>query len=235
MFAQYPRRREPELMDAPDLDAGLHRAALSGLARINLFSASAGILWPALKELQVRLNRPIRVLDIATGGGDVPISLWSRARHAGIALVLDGCDISPTAIDCASRRAAVAGADARFFHLDVLHDPIPDGYDALVCSLFLHHLDERDALQVLHRMGQAAKSLVLINDLARSRTGLVLAHVATRLLSRSPIVHTDGPRSVNAAFTPEEICRLAAQAGLHGATVARRWPCRFLLSWERDG
>ena len=71
------------------------------------------------------------------------------------------------------------------------------------------------------------------NDLARGWTGLTLAHVGLRLLTRSPVVHFDGPRSVEGAFTPAEALALAAKAGLKGATVARRWPCRFLLTWER--
>jgi hypothetical protein len=30
-----------------------------------------------------------------------------------------------------------------------------------------------------------------------------------------------------------EALDLAQRAGLQGATVSRRWPCRYLLSWER--
>jgi 2-polyprenyl-3-methyl-5-hydroxy-6-metoxy-1,4-benzoquinol methylase len=234
MFARLPRCREQEIMDQPGLLPSRHRAALAGLARINRLSASAGIVWPRLRALSKRVNgQPVRVLDIASGGGDVPIRVWQRAQRAGMTFEIDGCDISPTAIEYAARQAAAAGAAVRFFSLDAVHDSIPDGYDALMCSLFLHHLDEPDALELLRRMGEAARHLVVVNDLSRSRTGLFLAHVATRLLTRSAVVHTDGPLSVHAAFTPAEALALAERAGLHGATVSRRWPCRFLLTWER--
>src|SRR5438128_111546 len=56
---------------------------------------------------------------------------------------------------------------------------------------------------------------------------------ARSLWSRSEVVHVDGPRSVEGAYTPEEALELAKRAGLRGATVRRSWPCRFLLSWER--
>ena len=75
--------------------------------------------------------------------------------------------------------------------------------------------------------------LVLVNDLERGLAGLTLAHLGTRLLSRSDVVHTDGPLSVRAAFTVPEVRALAAAAGLTGAVVVRRWPCRFLLTWTR--
>src|SRR5262249_38607158 len=94
-------------------------------------------------------------------------------------------------------------------------------------------LDEAQAVPFLRRAGAAARRLVLVNDLRRSLAGLLAAYAATRLLTTSPVVHTDGPLSVRAAFTLPEVRELAWQAGLDGATVVRRWPFRFLLMWER--
>jgi hypothetical protein len=102
-----------------------------------------------------------------------------------------------------------------------------------MCSLFLHHLDEVQAVAFLAWLREAARELVLVNDLERGWAGLVLAHLGTRLLSTSGVVHTDGPRSVEAAFTPAEALALAEKAGLAGARVGRRWPFRYLLSWRR--
>ena len=74
---------------------------------------------------------------------------------------------------------------------------------------------------------------VLINDLIRSRVGYLLAYFGTRLLSRSRLVHVDGPLSVAAALTCSEALRLADRAGLKGASLSRHWPERFLLSWRK--
>lgn len=229
-----PRRREPEVMDQPDLDEQRHVEALRGLARINVVSASAGILWPAIAKLaRASMPAPLRVLDIATGAGDVPIRLARRARRAGLPMSISGCDISPTAIAFATERARAADAPVRFFRLDLFAEPIPEPVDVVTCSLFLHHLDEPKAELLLRKMAASARC-VLVNDLARSRRGLWLAHAATRLLSRSPVVRIDGPRSVVAAYTPAEALELARRAGMQNATVSRRWPCRYLLSWMRD-
>jgi 2-polyprenyl-3-methyl-5-hydroxy-6-metoxy-1,4-benzoquinol methylase len=235
------RRRRPELLDQPGLAPARHAHALRGLARINLLSGSARILWPPLLALGERLRPgPLRLLDVATGAGDVPIRLWRRARAAGLDWQISGCDLSPVAVDHARERAARGGAAVTFFTHDALNGPPLTGYDAVTCSLFLHHLDDEDAVRLLRRMaglGDAPPSsgphLVLVNDLARSLTGWALAYVGTRLLSTSGVVHTDGPLSVEGAYTPEEARALAERAGLHGARVVRRWPCRFLLSWSR--
>ncbi|HYT93306.1 MAG TPA: methyltransferase domain-containing protein [Gemmataceae bacterium] len=227
------RRREPEIMDQPGLDPRRHVEALRGLERINRFSGSARILWPAILELARSSAAPLRLLDVATGGGDVPLRLWQRAQKAGIALGVDGCDRSTCAIDHARANAVRLGADVRFFEWDALSGPLPDGYDIIVSSLFLHHLDEEQAIDLLRRMAAAARRLVLINDLERSVGGLLLAYIGTRLLSASPVVHVDGPLSVSGAFTCREALTLARTAGLEGTTVQRRWPFRFLLTWRR--
>jgi hypothetical protein len=232
------RRRRPEIMDQPDLDRVDHERALGGLARINLLSGSAGILWPALKALGREMSPArLRILDVATGAGDVPIRLWQKARRAGLDCAIDGCDVSPVAVEHARRRAAEAGVGVQFFVRDVMQGPAITGYDAVTCSLFLHHLDEEQARDLLGRMAglqeKDAARLVLVNDLVRGVAGLVLAYLATRLLSSSHVVHVDGPRSVEGAFTVAEARSLAEQAGLRGATVRRRWPCRYLLAWRR--
>jgi len=73
---------------------------------------------------------------------------------------------------------------------------------------------------------------VIVDDLIRSRLGYALAWAGTRLLSRSWVVHTDGPLSVRAAFTPEELLRLAERASLSGAALQRFWPERQRLIWS---
>jgi 2-polyprenyl-3-methyl-5-hydroxy-6-metoxy-1,4-benzoquinol methylase len=234
MLAIWPRTRVPEIMDQPGLPASRHETALRGLARINFLSASAGILWrPLAADIQQCRDRPYRVLDIACGGGDVTIRLWQHAQRRGMKVQIDACDVSETAIRFASRQSEIAGAEIRFFRLDVFQDPILDEYDAVVCSLFLHHLDDEEAIELLRVMAAASKSLVLVNDLARSRRGYWLARFATKLFTRSDVVRFDGPVSVLAAYTPEEALALADRAGLAAATVDRRWPCRFLLTWKR--
>jgi 2-polyprenyl-3-methyl-5-hydroxy-6-metoxy-1,4-benzoquinol methylase len=228
------RERIPELMDDPGLNSLEHRLALQGLARLNRFSGSTEVLWkPLVKFARGRPGQTIRVLDVATGSGDVPIGLWRKAKAAGIPLVAAGCDISPTAVKAAAIEAAEAGAPVTFFVHDALREPLPTGYDVVACSLFLHHLSRDDAVSLLRRMAEAAGSLVLVNDLARSRFNYLAVWLACRALSRSRVVRYDGPASVRSAFAPPEAMRLAQEAGLSAARVQVRFPCRYLLQWTK--
>lgn len=228
------RDLQPELIDQADLDARRHRDALVGLARINFFSGSSGILWPPIRELICGdPQRSWRLLDVGAGAGDLPIALWRKARRAGIRLEVEGCDKSSRAVEHARRRAELAQVPAKFFQCDALTTPLPGGFDIVISSLFLHHLDEAGAIELLRRKAAAAGSLMLVNDLERSWAGFTLAYWGVRLLTRCDVVHVDGPQSVAGAFRLDEVRGLCRAAGLEGFTLARRWPCRYLLAWKR--
>jgi SAM-dependent methyltransferase len=228
------RHRQAEWMDQPGLNAQEHARALRGLARINQISRSAAVLWPKIARVaHARGGGTVRVLDLASGGGDVAIALARWAARLACDLRMEGCDLSPEAVRFAQKQARRRRAPIRFFQLDALRDPLPDGYDIVMCSLFLHHLAEPDAVGLLRKMAAAAGSLVLVDDLIRSRRGYGLAWLGCRILSGSPVVHHDGPVSVSAAFTVSEARALAERAGLRGAVVTRHWPERFLLAWSR--
>ncbi|QDT90054.1 hypothetical protein Pan161_16880 [Gimesia algae] len=222
-------------MDQPGLSEGEHSHALAGLGRINWWSRSDAIVWPVILELaRRRTGKPLQILDIASGGGDVALSIAARAKRAGISVEVDGCDISPFAVKYATQQASNRGQEqVRFFECDVLSESLDKQYDVVMCSLFLHHLDEEPAQQLLKIMSQSTRQLMLVNDLRRSRAGYGLAWTACRLLTRSSVVHTDGPLSVAGAFTVNEITELAGQAGLSGFQVTRHWPQRWLLKWSR--
>jgi 2-polyprenyl-3-methyl-5-hydroxy-6-metoxy-1,4-benzoquinol methylase len=220
-------------MDDPALAPASHAAALAGLARINRISRSVNMIWRPIRALaRAQGLREVSVLDVATASGDVPVGLYRRAQRDGLALRAAGIDRSPTAIGLARERAHRAGAAADFQVRDALGQPLPEGFDVVTCSLFLHHLAGDDAVRLLRAMAAAARQLVVVSDLARSSAGYAAAWVGTRVLTRSSIVHTDGPLSVRAAFTPAEAAALALRAGLHGAIVRPRYPFRWLLTWS---
>jgi 2-polyprenyl-3-methyl-5-hydroxy-6-metoxy-1,4-benzoquinol methylase len=232
-------------MDDPSLATADHLHALSALARINAFSGTAGQLAAAIQRLTADSrppDRPLEVVDIACGGGDVTMALARRlarlnAKRGRAAATITGIDVSPRAVDHAMAKAAQApitpGAEVAFAVRDVVADGCP-ACDVAVSSLFLHHLDDPDALRVLAALGAAARIGVVVSDLLRSRAGLVLAMVGTTVLSRSRVARVDGPLSVRAARTLSEYRYLFDRAGLHGAVIRRAWPERAVITWRRE-
>lgn len=229
------RRLESELMDEPGLDAVLHREALRGLQTVNALSGTGSHLWRALSRMATQTNRrPLTILDLACGGGDVDIHLARLAKRQGVSLSICGWDKSLTAIECARLRAEEAGLDNLVFEQrDALRDDVAEPFDIALCTLFLHHLSHDDGLCLLQKMRDAARLAVFVDDLRRTRRGYALAWLGCHLLTRSPIVRVDGPMSVKAAYTVVEARQLASQAGLDGAVITTHWPQRFLLQWVR--
>ena len=252
-----PQSRQPELMDDPSLPAADHFRALDALSRINALSLTAAQIAAAVGRLLDSAGRrtddprPVEIVDVACGGGDVTAAVGRRiARRAGGfgrgPVHVTGLDVSPRALDHARRHARVAASPAvtdtvspavtdtvSFAVRDVVTDGCP-ACDIAICSLFLHHLDDAAAVRVLTAMAAAARVGLIVSDLVRSRTGLVLARLGTLVLSGSRVARVDGPLSVRAARTPAEYRRLLDHAGLRSATVQRIWPERVLIAWARD-
>ena len=118
--------------------------------------------------------------------------------------------------------------------MDALHGSIPPRFDIAICSLFLHHLTDQEIILFFKTLLHSSVKIFVFCDLKRSKRGLMLGFLASRLFSRSHVVHFDAPQSVRAAFTPAEILNLAQQAGLQGATVQSVWPMRYALTWIRS-
>jgi 2-polyprenyl-3-methyl-5-hydroxy-6-metoxy-1,4-benzoquinol methylase len=230
------RERVAELMDDPTLDHAEHEKALQGLARLNSASGAVWALWRPIRRLANLLGRrELRVLDIATGSADNPIALWQLAKRAGYDLRIDGCDISELALECSRRAAAEVGAPCEFFMANAVTDELPlNQYDVVMTSLFTHHLGRTEVVSLLRRMSAGAKHLVLVDDLVRSYPNLLMVSLATRVLSRSPIVHFDGPASVRNSFTTHEMSEMAAEAGLINGRVHEHFPCRMLFECQTN-
>jgi hypothetical protein len=164
----------------------------------------------------------------------VPLALLARARAAGRPLRATALDRSATALAHAAQRAAAAGLPLAVVQGDALAPGgLPLRADVVTSSLFLHHLAEDEAVAFLRAAAAAARRLLLVADLRRGAAGLALAWSASRLATRSAVVHADAPASVRNAFTLEEVAALAERAGLAGARVVRRFPQRLLLVWRR--
>jgi 2-polyprenyl-3-methyl-5-hydroxy-6-metoxy-1,4-benzoquinol methylase len=220
-------------MDDPGLPEGDHVAALRGLARLNRAAFAHRIAWPSIQRVAASAARDGRtavVLDAACGSADAAVALAARAQRAGLRIRWRACDISPRALEVAGRAARSAGVALETCTADAVAGTLPAGNDLVTCSLFLHHLDRDDAVRALAAMRAAAASGAVV-DLDRTAAGLALAWAASRLLTRSPVVHLDATASVRAAWTPEEALAMARDAGIERPRVDRAWPQRWLLRW----
>ena len=221
-------------MDAPDLPAPRLIETLKGLRLVNAVTQSSRLMWPDLAAAAKRYpGETLRVLDVACGGGDVLLTLARWAQRASLDVELAGCDASEEAVSYANESAARVGARSNFFALTVGRDPLPEGYHMIMSTLFLHHLDEGDAIGFLREGAAKARDRLVVQDLLRSRLSYWFARAGTRLLLLNDICRLDGRTSVEGAFTRAEASELAKAAGLENAEIVPRFPFRYLIRWVR--
>ena len=212
MIWSWPRETEAEeIMERPDLPRSELRHALVVLGRLNK-------LFLSRRMLAARV-RPGRVLDVATGGGDIPEYL----RRRGIARVATGIERSKDVVTLA--RELSPGVDLAC--ADALRMPFADhAFDTATAHLFFHHLNDDECVAVLREMSRVARRVVVL-DLERSRV-LYLFLSVVLLFSGNAITRHDGPLSVRRSWKKSEVRQLAERAGMR-ATVSSAGPCRWVL------
>ncbi|MFM1802541.1 MAG: hypothetical protein RJA81_1893 [Planctomycetota bacterium] len=220
-------------MDDPTLHHDSHDSALRALGRINRISRSLErIIKTVQKKATSIKSSHLKVLDIASGGGDLALGLSKYAKHHGLSWEVHGADISQHAVDYANEKARELQVNTEFFRLDAVNQPLPSDYDVIMSHLFIHHLSEEEVSKLFENMGRSVRQLILIDDLIRSNTGYWMAWMGCRLVTRSKVVHHDGPASVKSAFRIQEIAQIANQSGLLNHQITKHWPERFMMTWS---
>lgn len=160
------------------------------------------------------------VLDVGCGPGDIPLRL--ARRFPG--LRVDGLDgasaMLALARDALAREPSVCER-VHFIEGDVAAAPVSDAaYDAVISNSLLHHLHDPARLwQLVKRVARPGAG-VLVMDLYRPDSRERAADiVATYSAGEPEVLRRDFFNSLLAAFTPEEIGRQLADAGLHSLSV----------------
>src|SRR3954447_5143833 len=206
----------PELLDGDLLDRDALVANLRDLARINRWTGGTRLSQRAIAALD-RSNPVATVLDVGTGGADIPVALLAAARSAGRPLSITATDSRTEVLDAArvARAALDRIADLTLSIADGRALPFPDGsFDVAHASLVLHHLDPADAVAFLRELRRVARDGIVVNDLLRGRLawggGWLLVHPP----ATSRVTPHDGPLSVRRAYTRLELDELVTAAGL---------------------
>ncbi len=211
-----------ELLDAPAPPSDLE-ASLRDVARLNRFFGGARMIRAQVARLLdgIPADRTVTILDVGTGGADLPIALVRWARGSGRRIRMLALDRNDQVLAIA-RRFAAQYPEIVFLHGDGRRLPMKtNAVDVALVSLTLHHLEPSEAVSLLAELHRAARIGFVVNDLIRSRPAYWLVWLATRLFTRSRMSRHDGPLSVLRAYTPVEILELARRASLAGIRIFR--------------
>lgn len=203
-------------MDAPGHSPRVIAENLVDLRRVNWLLGGIRLTWHSLQRLlaSVSTGSPVRVLDVASGAADIPAAVAQRLRSGGHSPFVVASDINEDILR-AARAHNSAATGMVYLAADATRLPFTDGaFDAVTCSLALHHMLPGEAIAMLAEMRRCAARGIVVNDIVRSWLTYYGAIIATRLGSRNALTLHDGPLSARRAFTTAEMQQLARSAGL---------------------
>jgi SAM-dependent methyltransferase len=227
------RQREPEWMDAEDVDRGELRRSLAFIRRINALLGYTRATLHHLERFSAgwKPGERVDVVDLATGSADVPLAIVRWGRRSGLDVRVVGVDRHDKTVQ-AAREATAHEPRIRIVQGDALRLPFDAGsFDYAVCSMFLHHLSDDEAEAVLRVMGELSRRGIIAADLLRHRRAY--AWISLFTLFANPIVRHDARVSVRQAFSKAEVLALRERAGLGFATYHRHFGHRFALAGEK--
>ena len=229
------RSGQTEWMDDPDVDTADLARCLDDLATVNTVTLARP---PTLAFLRrIARTQPegatLSVLDVGYGDGDMlrRIARWGDRR--GLALRLDGVDLSPASA-IAARRRTPPGMTILYRTGDVFDEP-PGSVDVVISSLLTHHLGDEQVVRFLRWMERTARRGWFVNDLHRHPVAYYGFSALSRAAGWHKIVQHDGPISVARSFQRKDWTRLLRAAGVEQVAQVRwHFPFRYCVSRIRE-
>ncbi len=201
----------PELMDRPQLVTAELERDLANLRSLNRWFGSHRLVRHFLRRW-LQPNRAARILDVATGSGDIPRLIVDYARECRVPVVIDAIDRQASTIEIA-RRLSVDYLEINFVQADLFEWNLAKPYDVVLCSLALHHFSDADAVRALRKCRELSRESVLVTDLRRARWLSFAVYLITAIFYRERMTKIDARLSAARAFSFREMRELAERAG----------------------
>ncbi len=230
------RERDPgahELMDDADCDPVTLARTFDRFAIVNAVVSDQRSLYRRWIRPRLRGGEALRLLDVGTGGGDLPRRMLRWAERDGGGLTAVGIDPDERAIAAARAQPPLAGLELRRVSTRELV-ATGERFDLVVSNHVLHHLTaaELGSILVDSERLTAPGGAVVHGDIARSPLAYAAFAAATLPLQptllRDTLIRVDGLASIRRSHTAAEL----APAMPPGWTARSRPPARLELSWR---
>lgn len=217
----------PEKMDQPGVPEYETRQALHELEVINNLLGGYSVVLNALEKMEWQAGKGITIMDLGCGGGDMlrVIADWAKKKGGQVNLI--GVDMNPVMTDYAADKSKQY-PNIRYKTLNIFDDALmAERADIVTCSLFCHHFDDPELVELVKRMYALSSMAVVINDLHRHWFAYHSIAVLTMLFSKTYLVRYDGKLSVARSLTRREWQRVLQEAGLKHYQLNWRWAWRW--------
>jgi 2-polyprenyl-3-methyl-5-hydroxy-6-metoxy-1,4-benzoquinol methylase len=200
-----------EMMDRPQPVSLELERVLERLQQLNRLFGSHRLVSTFMRRW-ITPGARMRIVDLATGSGDIPRLVVDHARKINAQIEIDAVDQQAGTLEIA--RSLSAGYPEISYHAaNILEWDSPQKYDMALCSLVVHHFSDDDAVKLLRRCHELSKRFVLVSDLRRGFLLRAGVYMLTAFIVREPMTRFDARLSAERAFSFDEMRELAIRAG----------------------
>ncbi len=231
-YATKYRSQQAEIMDDFMLQGDELQRLLTDLRKVNSLLGGVAITMNGIEKLvqDIPVDQEITILDIGCGDGEMLRECARFGNRTGRKFKLIGLDANDHILSIARDRS-VDDSTISFQQCNVFSEEknqIPQ-CDIALCTLFLHHFDDKEIVTLLQRILLRTKVGVVINDLHRSRFAFELFKVFSAIFLKTKTAKYDGLVSVASGFKKKEIKRLEKQ--LENVKTSLHWRWAFRYEW----
>lgn len=189
--------------------------ALHSLAWINKWLGNHRSVIKALLTVHQKQDRPVRIIDLGCGGGDLIAAVAKSLQQHKIEFAITGIDGNANSLQFAKKRTS--GFDhIDFMQADILHEnfQIPP-CDILLSSHFIYHFSEELLTDFLKNNAQLISTAIIISELDRSRLAMFLFKFGSYLLPISKLAKEDGLLAIKRSFNKSEWLTILKKAQIN--------------------
>jgi 2-polyprenyl-3-methyl-5-hydroxy-6-metoxy-1,4-benzoquinol methylase len=219
------RSYQKELLDGKNISFEDIRLNMQELDFINKHLGGHKVTINGIKAFA---EKPaIHVVEIGCGGGDNLRIIKSWCYKRNIDLQLTGIDINKECISFATERSANKGIN--FICRDYSLVQFEQQPDIIFSSLFCHHFNDNELIEMMQWIYKHCKYGFFINDLHRHSLAYYSIKFLTKAFSKSYMVKNDAPLSVKRGLKKNEWKRIFAEAGIKNYQIKWKWAFRWLV------
>jgi 2-polyprenyl-3-methyl-5-hydroxy-6-metoxy-1,4-benzoquinol methylase len=199
-----------EMMDRPQPLSVELECDLERIRQLNRWFGSYRLISNFVRRW-IKPGARMRVVDLATGSGDIPRLIVDYGRKIGAHIEIDALDRQPATLEVAAK-LSTGYPEISYREANILEWHCVEAYDVVLCTLALHHFSDQDAVALLRRCCELSRRFILVSDLRRGFFLQAGVYVLTALIFREPMTRYDARLSAIRAFSFSEMRDLALRA-----------------------
>lgn len=223
------RSNQIEMMDDFEIRGNELTKSLDQLSLINLFLGGNQITMNGLNKILKKSSKdiPHKIVDLGCGNGEMLRVIANYGKKNGFNFELIGIDANPHTILYA-KELSKSYKNIRFEEMNVLSESF-EGIpcDITLSTLFLHHFDDKQIMELLKKLINNSSKAIIVNDLHRHRMAYYLFSLIC-LGIRNKMTKNDGLISILKGFKKEDLEAFSKELNLKSSII---WKWAFRYQW----